>query len=67
MDDRPVDEINGSLDIQSFIVRIWFEEPAGESRTRSWHGQVTDVHSGEQHSIKDLNEIVAFIQAHMNR
>lgn len=66
MDGRQVDESNGSLDIHSFVVRVWFDEPGAEARPRSWHGQITHVTTGEQRSVKDLDEITAFIRSSLN-
>jgi hypothetical protein len=62
---QPAEEVNGTSDIHSFVVRIWLEENGMESRHPDWHGQITYVRSGERHYIKNLNEIPEFIRAHL--
>jgi hypothetical protein len=45
----------------SFIVKIWLEEPAQNSRKGKWRGHITHVPSGERRYLKSLGEITAFI------
>ena len=59
------DEANGMSEIRSFIIRIWLEEMGDEILRPRWHGQITDVRSGDQHYIKNLNEIQEFIQTRL--
>ncbi len=50
----------------TFIVRIWWGDPAQESATsvarRRWHGHVEHLESGQQRSFRDLSTLLAFIR-----
>ena len=46
---------------QSFIVKVWLEEAAGETGPAVWRGSITHVSSGKRRYLKDLDEIRAFI------
>jgi hypothetical protein len=60
------EELNGTSDIHSFIIRIWLEETEIKARRRlDWHGQITYVRNGERHYIRNLNEIPEFIRARL--
>lgn len=45
----------------SFIVKVWLEETAAEAGRSTWRGHITHVPSGERRYLKDLDELVAFI------
>ncbi len=49
------------LNTNSFIVKIWLEEPAENHQMGKWRGHITHVPSGERRYLKSLGEIVAFI------
>ena len=49
----------------SFIVKIWIEEADDATERASWRGRITHVPSGEQHYLKDLAEIPAFIAPYL--
>jgi hypothetical protein len=53
------------VDILSFIVRIWREEPAPEDEQTSWRGHITPIPSGKRHYFSDIKEIPDFIAAHL--
>jgi len=59
------DESNGEAGLLSFVVRLWKEESASEERQTSWRGHITPVPNGKRHYFSDLNEILAFIAAHL--
>jgi hypothetical protein len=44
-----------------FLVRIWLEETALESRPASWRGHITHVPSGKRLYLTSLDDIKAFI------
>ncbi|MCA9872514.1 MAG: hypothetical protein H6659_01550 [Ardenticatenaceae bacterium] len=46
---------------ESFIVKIWTEEPAAGTERKIWRGQVTHVLSGEQRDFRTLAEIERFM------
>lgn len=48
-------------DTQSFIVKIWIEDSAGDADRGLWHGHITHVPSNERRYLKNLNEIEDFI------
>ena len=52
-------------DAQSFIVKVWVEDSAGEGGRGIWHGHITHVPSHERRYLKDLDEIEDFIAPHL--
>lgn len=50
---------------QSFIIRVWIEEPATESQPAVWRGHVTHVPSGARKYIQDLHEIASIIAPYL--
>jgi hypothetical protein len=52
-------------DTQSFIVKIWIEDSAGEGSCAVWHGHITHIPSRERRYLKNLSEIEDFIAPHL--
>ena len=52
------------VEIHSFIVKLWFES---EGRTAEWHGHITHVPGGERRYLRELDDIVDFIEPHLAR
>ena len=52
-------------DAQSFIVKVWIEDSAGEDGRGLWHGHITHIPSHERHYLKNLDEIPDFIAPHL--
>lgn len=52
-------------DSQSFIVKVWVEDSAGQDDRGVWHGHITHVPSHERRYLKDLDEIADFIAPHL--
>ena len=50
---------------QSFVLRIWIEEPAGERRPAVWRGHITHVQSGEQRSVGGFADVHRFLARHL--
>jgi hypothetical protein len=50
---------------QSFIVKVWVEEEAGDTGYGIWHGHITHIPSGERRYLKNLDEIRDFIAPHI--
>ena len=50
---------------QSFIVRIWIEEPAEPRRGATWRGHITHVQSGRRRPVDSLAGIHRFIVGHL--
>lgn len=61
------DDNNNGDSPQSFIVRIWVEEPMRGSRPTSWRGHITHVHAGERRYFEDLDAIAAFIRPYLEQ
>lgn len=61
------DGIDGHDHLQSFVVRIWIEEPARGSRPAVWRGHVTHVHDSERRYFEDLDALAAFIRPYLER
>jgi len=43
---------------ESFVVKLWTD---GTDNPQTWHGQITHVLSGEQHTFQSLDEIERFM------
>jgi hypothetical protein len=52
-------------DSQSFIVKVWVEDSAGQADGGVWHGHITHVPSHERRYLKNLDEIADFIAPHL--
>ena len=51
--------------IQSFIIRIWVEERDEQGGPLLWRGHITHVPSEERVYLKDLDDILAFIEPYL--
>ena len=49
----------------SFIVKVWLEETADEAGQALWRGRITHVPSGERRYLKNIDEILAFIEPYL--
>ena len=47
---------------QSYIVRIWVEEPDQREAASSWRGHITNVISGERKYIHSVDDITAYFE-----
>ncbi|HKP51328.1 MAG TPA: hypothetical protein VJ183_01605 [Chloroflexia bacterium] len=54
-------------DIQSFIIKVWFEDARKGGGLVTWRGQITHVPSGARKSVQTLDEIAAFILPYLER
>ena len=50
---------------QSFIIKVWVEDSLDDVGGKIWHGRITHVPSGERRYFNRLDEILSFIQPHM--
>jgi hypothetical protein len=50
---------------QSFIVKIWVEEPPAGIDKTSWRGHITHVLSGERFELEGLDDIKAFMDRYL--
>ena len=50
---------------QSFIVKIWVEEPGGAHDKATWRGHITHVLSGERFELESLEDIKAFMDLYL--
>ena len=51
--------------ICSFIIKIRIEESEGQRQGPMWQGYVTHVPDGAQRSLRNLNEIAAFVAVYL--
>jgi hypothetical protein len=51
--------------VQSFIVKLWLEEPSEETGRAVWHGHITHVPGGERRYLKKLSDIKDFIERYL--
>ena len=61
------DEEPSENSTESFIVRVWLEETAVESRRAPWRGHITHVPTGDRRYIQDLRGIATFIAYYLDR
>jgi hypothetical protein len=52
-------------DSQSFIVKVWVEDSAGQDGRGVWRGHITHVSSHERRYLKNLGEIGDFIASYL--
>lgn len=50
---------------QSFIIRVWVEDRAGEAGKGTWRGQITHVSSSRSRYLKNLGEVGDFISPYL--
>ena len=50
---------------QSFIIKVWVEEPASAGSPGIWRGHITYVPSGERRYLRNLDDILDFISPHL--
>jgi hypothetical protein len=46
----------------TFIVRLWQDD--GEENSRPWRGQIEHVQTGEKEYVRDMTQVIAFIEGH---
>lgn len=51
---------------QSFILRVWVEEPARPGRAATWRGHVTDVQSREYRAVDSFADVHRFLVARLS-
>lgn len=49
----------------SFIVKIWIEEIADDTSNVLWRGYITHVSSGARQYLKELSDIIDFVQTYL--
>jgi hypothetical protein len=62
---EPLDDVNSDINIFSFVVRVWKEEPASEEGKDIWRGHITPIPEGIRHYFMDFDEIPAFMQVYL--
>ena len=50
----------------SFIVKIWLEENTQDAGRETWRGRITHVPSGVKRYVKNMDEIIAFIEHYLH-
>lgn len=51
-------------EVHSFIVKLWFEP---EAQPVEWHGHITHVPGGERRYLRELDDIVDFIESSLGQ
>ncbi len=47
----------------TFVVRFWWEWQSGSAdRAMGWHGRIEHVQSGEGMALRNVHELIAFIE-----
>ncbi len=52
---------------QSFIVRVWLEEPATRQRRATWRGRITHLPSTDSCYVSDLRRVLDFMALYLDR
>jgi len=47
--------------LQSFVIKVWTEDPDSKGNQRTWRGRITHVPSGERQYVEELDAIALFI------
>lgn len=58
-------DLTSEANILSFIVRVWREDLDAENSEKVWRGHIMPIPDGERRYFSDINEIPAFIAAHL--
>jgi hypothetical protein len=53
--------------LQSFVIKVWTDDPDLKCDQRTWRGRITHVPTGESRSITELGEITSFIGAYLKQ
>jgi hypothetical protein len=53
--------------LQSFVIKVWTDDPDSTCDQRTWRGRITHVPTGESRSITELGEITSFIGAYLKQ
>lgn len=59
---EPLDDVGSELNIVSFVVRVWREDPASEEEKDIWRGHITRMPDGIRHYFTDFDEIPAIMR-----
>jgi hypothetical protein len=50
---------------QSFVLRVWIEEPARDGSRTTWRGHITHVQTGERRSVGSIADVHRFLAEHL--
>jgi hypothetical protein len=50
---------------ESFVVKVWVEDPPAAAEAAHWRGHVTHVNSGERRYVQRLDDIPLIIMPHL--
>jgi hypothetical protein len=53
------------LNTHSFVVKIWIEETAAETKNPLWRGHITHVPSGSRRYLSRLSGILSFVKPYL--
>jgi len=58
-------DASAEFNVHSFIVKVWLEDDATINSGGIWHGHITHVPSGDRRYLKNLGEIIVFIEPYL--
>ena len=53
------------VNTHSFVVKVWIEETALESKNPLWRGHITHVPSGNRRYLSHMNGIISFVKPYL--
>jgi hypothetical protein len=57
------DEVSST---HSFILKFWLEEVEAENEKEVWRGRITHVPGNEQRHVKNIHEVIDFIETYLH-
>jgi hypothetical protein len=51
--------------LHSFIVKLWLEDTGQQEKPMGWHGYITHVPSGDRQYLRELADILTFIEPYL--
>jgi hypothetical protein len=62
--DDPSNQL-AAFNTHSFVIKIWLDDAGRESEQAVWRGYITHVSSGTRRYLKDVDDIVRFIEPYL--
>lgn len=53
------------FDTHSFVIKLWLDDTDRELEPAAWRGYITHVPSGARRYLKDVDDIVKFIEPYL--
>jgi hypothetical protein len=62
--DEPRNQLT-EFNTHSFVIKLWFDDSDRESEGEAWRGYITHVSSGTRRYLKNLGDILNFIEPYL--